>query len=570
MDNLPVETFQVICSFCSLHVLANLRLVSKTFRDRVDGSLTARRSHATPRSAILPKGEHDQNACYIRVTLSRQHEPITVIYNRYNIRHNYLEFSQNSAPSVVDGLGIVPTRVPESATQNPYHDFSLGKLDLNLWEEQEKEAIASGSHPSPPPSTTETTEMDPSVNPGRRGRRSSITQASIIRRTEHQIGQEIASGGPITPLSQTRPVRNALASSFGTASPSGTLASSLPRDHAAQGDNYMVRFARMMLGSTGSGPQSAQTRPGMTAAELAEQARQLIHTVDPEVLSSKKQYKFILSPGVHFVGDNGFIMRYTISLDPTARLLFKVDYIRVSWRWVASGVPVVLEPRLKGGLYIADPMTRKDPFPSQRIGGIYAERYNLLLREIHNQEIDHRARGELALVGYDENVLPRDFISVNLLSQPVLAWITRIDNKRTWTKPPKERKETSDGDLSESQDASSSSQDGLQRDETESSDSSDSDWEDLTSPGGLKGPSTGDAEDQEALQELLRSIKYNAGYLTARNIVEEMLAEKGYSRDLIWKYGIVRREMMGPVPGVAHAKQLLQKILASEAAESNK
>ncbi|KAF9400448.1 hypothetical protein BGX21_004284 [Mortierella sp. AD011] len=559
MNNLPVETFQVICSFCSLHVLANLRLVSKTFRDRVDGSLTARRSHATPRSAILPKGEHDQNACYIRVTLSRQHEPITVIYNRYNIRHNYLEFSQNSAPSaVVDGLGIVPTRAPESATQNLYDDFSLGKLDLNLWEEQQKEAIASESRPSPPPSTTETTEMDPSANPGRRGRRSSITQASIIRGTEHHIGQEIASGGPITPLSHTRPVRNALASSFGIASPSGTLASSLPRDHAAQGDNYMVRFARMMLGSTGSGPQSAQTRPGMTAAELAEQARQLIHTVDPEVLSSKKQYKFILSPGVHFVGDNGFIMRYTISLDPTARLLLKVDYIRVSWKWVASGVPVMLKPRLNGGLYFPDPMTREDPFPSQRIGGIYAERYNLLLMEIYNQEIDHRARGELALIGYDENVLSRDFISVNLLSQPVLAWITRIDNKRTWTKPLKERKETSDGDPLELQDASSSS------------DSSDSDWEDLTSRGDLKGPSTGDAEDQEALQELLRSIKYNMGYLTTRNIVEEMLAEKGYSRDLIWKYGIVRREMMGPVPEVAHAKQLLRKILASEAAESNK
>ncbi|KAF9359062.1 hypothetical protein BGX26_000239 [Mortierella sp. AD094] len=565
MDNLPVETFQLICSSCSLHVLANLRLVSKTFRDRVDGSLTSRRSHAVPRSAILPKGKHDQNACYVRVALNRQHEPITVIFNRYNIRHNYLEFSQNSTPSVVEGSGIVSTPGSGSAAQNPYYDFSLGKLDLNLWEEQEKEAIALGSRPLAPPSTAETTATDPNDNVGRRGRRSSITQASIIRGTEHQIGQEIANSGPITPLSHTRPVRNALASSFGTASSSGTLASSLPWDNAAQGDNYMMRFARMMLGSTGTGPRSAQTRPGMTAAELAEEARQLIHTVDPEVLSSKKQYKFNLSPGVHFIGDNGFIMRYTMSLDPAARLLFKVDYIRVSWRWAASGVPAVLKPRLEEGLYIADPMTLEDPFPEQRIGRIYAERFNLLLREINRQEISHRVRGELALVGFDEKVLPRDFISVNLLSQPVLAWITRIDNNGARTKAQKERKETS-------QDASSSTQDEPQCDEDESCHSSDADWEDLTSQsnggeGGLKVPSTGDAEDQEALQELLRSIKYNMGFLTARNIVEEMLAKEGYSRDLIWKYGIVRREMMGSVPEVAHAKQLLQKILASETAE---
>ncbi|KAF8981981.1 hypothetical protein BGZ46_001988 [Entomortierella lignicola] len=567
MESLPVETFQLICSSCTLQALANLRLVSKTFRDRVDGSLTARRVHAIPNQAILQLGNHDQSACYVRVALNREHDPITVVFNRYNPQHNYLEFSQNSTSVIIEGAFSRPATEP--TTQNTYYDFTMGKLSLNLWEQQRKEAAARKASPLPETPILQQDIAGSSSNSGRRVRRSSITQASLIRGTEHQIEQEIANNTPITPLSQIRPVRNALTSSFGTSSTSSTLTSSLPRDNVPQGDNYMKQFVRMMLGSTGTGPQNTQTRPGMTATELVEEARQLIHTVEPEVLSSQKQYKFNLTPGTHYLGDNGFIMRYSVSLNPSAQLLFKVDFIRVSWKWIISGVPAVLKQRVEEKqLYLADPMTLRDPFPQQRLGRIYAERYNLLLDEIEKQEIRHRVRGELALVGYDVTVIPRDYISVNLRSEPVLAWIMRVDSKEMKKKV---RKDASYEDPTESKSTSIITPNETPDVEEESSDS---DWEDILSQSKIdEGISTisldaskEDSEDQEALQELLQGIKQNLGYLTARNILEEMLAKEGYSRDLIWKYGIIRRELMGSVPEVKHAKQLLQKILVSEAA----
>ncbi|KAI1295692.1 hypothetical protein EDD11_007865 [Mortierella claussenii] len=630
MDSLPVEAFQLVCTFCSLHTLASLRLVSKAFRDRVDGSLTARRSHAAPKGIILPKGAHDRTACYVRITLNRQHQPITAVFDRYDPDHNYLEFKQLSDGAEICRSGFTTTSIatapPEeeevaaaadistgTAVHAPtdaggfvsaylHQDFTLGRLDLNLWEQQQDSvaSIASSSSSSPSSSTAVNNELSGQAQPTgpRTRRRLSITQAGIIRGTEQEIENELASSGPITPLSQTRPVRHAMTSALSgslTASSSpATAPGGLPRDSPVQGDNYMMRFARMILGSTGVGPQLAQTRPGMTAAELVEEARQLIHTVEPEVLSSKKQYKVWLSEGAHFIGDNDFILRYTVSKGSSpSLLLFKVDYIRVSWRWIMSGVPISIKAK-QAGVRLSvdgmDPMTLQDPFPEQRMGRIYAERFNRLLQEIKRKEVSRHIRGELALMGYDASVLPREFISINLNSGPVLAWITRsVQAGQRKAAKKSEGKEVEKETLRSGHDHTTRN-DGASDSEPE--------WEDIlpqytsgrgkgkvadTEAGIVRSSASGEQHDhgqddgdqcdedeakrdQEALNSLLQDLKDNMGYLTARNVVEEMLACQGYSRELIWKYGIVRREMMGTVPEVKQAKQWVQKIVYSEAA----
>ncbi|KAF9362608.1 hypothetical protein BGX34_005819 [Mortierella sp. NVP85] len=590
METLPVETFQLICSFCSLHVLASLRLVSKGFRDRVDGSLTARRSHAAPTIAI-PRDVHDTNGCYIRVTLNRLRDPITVVFDRYHLQHNYLEFVQHSEPAVLESLGTftvnagpIPQMIqPQATATNVYLESTLGKLDFNLWDEQRTQfkSVAPPSLLSTPVEGPATGESSASVM-GRGGRRSSITQASLIRGTEHLLQQELSSSGPITPLAQTRPVRNAMTSSFGmSSSSSGVLPSTLPRDSHEQGESFMARFARMVLGSTATDSQLTQTLPGMSAAERIEEARQLMHTIEPEVLPSKKEYKFKLSEGAHYMGDNDFIMRYTIMQDALSRRLFKVDYIRVSWRWITSGIPVVTTKSIS---HHDDPMAMEDPFPQQRIGRIYAERYNRLLQEIRKQELDQFMRGKLAMEGYDASVLPRDFISIDLRSEPIVKWITRLDQDDIPRfQPLDEPGEASPKEVLLDESSSRSLNIPLVTDDS----TTDSDWEDLSLQGGDgQGKDRGkdndkdeaihqveegsaskirqDEEDREALEELLQSIKQNLGFLSARNILEEMLAAQGYSRDLIWKYGIVRRELMGAIPEIQHAKQLLQKIVSSE------
>ncbi|KAF9956307.1 hypothetical protein BGZ72_002846 [Mortierella alpina] len=596
MDALPLEAFQLICSFCSLHVLAQLRLVSRSFHDRVDGSLTARRTHAVPTKMITLKGKHDRDACYIRFTLFRQEDPITVVFNQYNPQHNYLEFVQKSEPVVIKESGrpvsaIAPA--PDTATSATsanagiYPDYALGKLDLNLWEQQ-RELVAA---PALPSRAVEADHASP--NTASRVRRSSITQASIIRGTEHQIEQELASSGPITPLAHIRPTRHHGTSALGTPSGSSSgfsalLGASTPREAGSEGENYMMRFARMVLGATGTGSNSAQTRPGMSAAELAEEAHRLIHTVEPEVLSSQKLYKFYFSEGVHYVGDSDFIMRYTITVGPAPSQdqpttapesdpassteqdeeavptqhyqLLQVDYIRVSWNWITSGMPSNVKAKQAGSSNpedLEDASVKCSPLPNLRIGRIYAARFNRILQEIKDRGVSQHVRAELAMQGYDVSILPRDFISVNLFADPVLAWITKDD--RTTNGVPL-RRGRGDGA-------------GARReDKMDDGSGFDSDWEDLA-PGETpsKGKDKADGleneghlEDQRQLEELMQTLRDNLGLLTARNIAEEMLAQRGFSRELIWKYGIVRREMMGKVPEPALAKQLLQKIIDSE------
>ncbi|KAF9566202.1 hypothetical protein EC968_003818 [Mortierella alpina] len=604
MDTLPLEAFQLICSFCSLHVLAQLRLVSRSFHDRVDGSLTARRTHAVPTKMITLKGKHDRDACYIRFTLFRQDDPITVVFNQYNPQHNYLEFVQKSKPAVIKESGrpvYASAPIPDTvmsataAAAGIYPDYALGKLDLNLWEQQRELVTA----PTRLPHGVGAEHASPTASP--RARRSSITQASIIRGTENQIEQELASGGPVTPLTRVRPPRHHGTSASGTMSGpssgfSALLGASTPRETGGEGENHMMRFARMVLGFTGSGSNSAQTRPGMSAAELAEEARRLIHTVEPEVLSSQKLYKFNFSEGVHYVGDSDFVMRYTITVGPLPSgdqlttagegdvastteqdgdsapvqlyQLLQVDYIRVSWKWITSGMPSRVQAKQAGSSNpedLEDASVKCSPLLNLRIGRIYAARFNRILQEIKDKGVSQHVRAELAMQGYDVSMLPRDFISVNLFADPVLAWITKDD--RTINEVPLRQGR---------EDQTGSSRGDKSLDRTSDGSEIDSDWEDLApgekqSKGKGKGKdrATGlenedHSEDQKQLDELMQTLRDNVGLLTARNILEEMLAKRGYSRELIWKYGIVRREMMGIVPEPTQARQLLQKIIESE------
>ncbi|KAG0361393.1 hypothetical protein BGZ54_009114, partial [Gamsiella multidivaricata] len=501
-----------------------------------------------------------------------------------------------SEPAAVDGDGRPgggPS--PRSATLGPdggpiyeWSEYTLGNLDLNIWEEQRLQQAASASS-SGTPSGQGTTATE--TVGGGRGRRSSITQAGVIQSTEYQIQQELARPGPITPLSQMQPVRNVFSSALGTSSLFSTMAvgsTTTPQEGSQPGESYMAQFTRRVLGLTGTtGPQNARTGMGMTAAALAEEARQLVHTVGHVVMASKKQYKFMLSKGVHYIGDQDFIMKYTMVSDQENenpyQLRMKVDYIRVSWKFVTSGLPLPIKPRQVGAVATRrmeeDPIALEDPFPQERIGRIYAERFNRLASEVRRRGVSRHLRGELAMNGFDVSVLPRDFISVNLRAGPVLEWITRTDCKDHDTKDGELRRT---GVLLKEQRL-----EGANRvvGETDDNDCSDMEWEDLA-PGSKadkekgkaaaaaeKGPDTmveaDEAEDEAALEQLLGLLKQNMGLLNARNILEEMLAHEGFSRELIWKYGIVRRELMGPVPEITQARLLLKKVTDSEAASQD-
>lgn len=607
MDSLPLEAFQLICSFCSLHALANLRLVSKSFLARVDGSLTARRITARPAKIVAAKDKHDANACYIRVTLGRVHDPINVVFDNYNQEHNYLEFVQRSPPALVGSSRLfnspiatpsatspAPAITPALRDDNNSYDHTLGRLDLNLWEQQLLSQSETTQKPAPPPTAA-------------RPRRSSITQASVIRHTEYRMEQELATPGPITPVSQIRPVRNAFSSALGSSStPSSSLLSTPPnRNILGQNESYMARFARMVLG------EAEPTPTGPSAADLAEQARLLFHSVENEALSARKQYKFGLSEGVHYVGDQDFIMRYTMTFglekpeersqgataetqgqethEPTHlsfadiinqerpfRLMLHVDYIRVSWKWITCGASPIRVKARQAGVRVAesivDPMAQEHPLPHLRIGGIYAERFNRLLQEIKKQDASRHIRSELAMLGYDASILPRGFLSINLRSEPVLRWVTGESKHNDQEQQQDPQQVEVLLDEREVAPKASHGDEGL-----------DSDWEDLATPvvaidskdkGKAKQADVDetaqqtkeleDKADQAALEETVLEMKNNLGHLTTRQVLEEMLANQGYSRELVWKYGIVRRDLMGAVPEPGRADQLLKKIIASE------
>ncbi|KAF9132363.1 hypothetical protein BGW39_000302 [Mortierella sp. 14UC] len=572
IENLPAEAFQHICRFCTLHELAALRTLSTRVRDLVDDSITSRKTFAEPYNRVKPKDKHNTarnakpepkhnpHSCYVHISLKRSRQPVTAVFTRYDKQHNYLEFTQKG-----------PARV-----EIDHDNSTLGQLDFSNWEQQltsakeAKDARANASSFSPLLSQD-------SSSTASRPRRSSITQAAPIRAAQVHMEQELNNGGPIPPMPTSRPIFSSL---FGSSTASAPVTSAIG---AAAGTpaggtvfNHMAQYVLNTFASTG--PQN-----GMTAEQLTQEAMQRFHSVDNEVLPSKKQYKFELTEGTHYIGDDDFIIRYTIKVAqdeedqtaPTATntasaatpavapvceyLQFKVDYIRASWRWIASGAPKSLRPTGQPSTVAvttkvqdndldddADEDDENDrqpwqtllnPLPDLRIGRMYAHRFNMVLEEIGRQKVTLIVRGELMKLGYDVSRFPSKFVYANLRDEHVLEWVTE--------------KHFEVADVIATQEKAEE-----QRDRYD-------DWEMVEST------LTSQQIDNAELKKMVEMLMKNLGYLTARNILEEMLARQGCSRDLIWKYGVVRREMMGPVPCQAEAKKLLTKIIDSEAASGS-
>jgi hypothetical protein len=540
IEDLPPEAFQHICAFCSLHELAALRTLSKRIRDLVDASLTARNTFANPTEEVRNKQEQDPLACFIRITLQRKHQPITAVFARYNKEHNYLEFTQR-----------------DNATVDLETDTTtLGRLEFNNWEMQLKEASSSSS----------------STALQQRPRRASMTQGGSIRASQAYMEQELANGGPIQPMPTSQPI---LSSFFGS---TPTPAAPTPAATVRQGFNHMAQY---VLSTFASAPP-----PGLTTEQIQQEARRMFHAVDNEVQSSKKQYKFVLTEGSHFIGDDEFIIRYTITKKepsddaaaPTAsgpdnsqptptrpQLEFKIDYIRASWRWISSGAPKSLRSRKSTATDGDQSRERQDDrepwqtlwntLPELRIGKMYAHRFNMLLEEIGRQKVSPGVRGQLRDLGYDASLFPKKFIYANLRDEHVLRWITQEhfeeeDRNAAALRTTQEQERRTLYDDWEMVESMSASQQLAQlRDER------------------IKAER--EKVDRAELRDMVEALEEEKGYLTARNILEEMLACQGYSRDLIWKYGVVRREMMGPVPSQTDAKKLLTKVVDSEAAHAS-
>lgn len=311
----------------------------------------------------------------------------------------------------------------------------------------------------------------------------------------------------------------------------------------------------------------------------------MFHTVDNEVLSSKKQYKFVLTEGSHFIGDDEFIIRYTVtkkrpsdetsiptapepnnSLSPRPQLDFKIDYIRASWRWISSGAPKSLRSRKPtmtiGGDQGRERQDDREPWqtelntlPELRIGKMYAHRFNMLLEEIGRQKVSSGVRGQLRDLGYDASLFPKKFIYANLRDEHVLRWITQEHYQENDHKAAAALKKTQEQERR------------TLYDEWEMVESM-STSQQLAQIRAEKIKADQEKEDKAELRNMVELLEEEKGYLTARNILEEMLACQGYSRDLIWKYGVVRRNMMGPVPSQTEAKKLLTKVVDSEAAHA--
>ncbi|KAF9293162.1 hypothetical protein BGZ88_005721 [Linnemannia elongata] len=532
IESLPAEAFQHICGFCSLHQLATIRTVSKRIRDLVDDSLTARNTFANPTEEVLSKQKQDPLACFISISLKRTHQPITAVFTRYNKEHNYLEFTQR-----------------DSATVDLDVDTStLGQLDFNNWEMQ-----LNGRSKRANESSSTALQQRP--------RRSSITQAGSIRASQTYMEQELANGGPI----QSMPTNQPILSSFFGSTPTPAAAPT-PAATVRQGFNHMAQYVM----STFASPAT-----GLTTEQREQEALRLFHSVENEVLSSKKQYRFVLTEGSHYIGDDDFIVRYTITkkepaedenAEPTQpQLEFKIDYIRASWRWISSGAPK--SPRSnKGKSTIGDDQrslqddrepwqTQLNPLPELRVGKMYAHRFNMLLEEIGRQKVSPGVRGQLRDLGYDASLFPKKFIYANLRDEHVLRWITQehfeeADREAAALKKAQEQERKTLHDDWEMVELMSTSQQ-------------------LAQIRADRIKAEREKDDKAALQEMVELLEEEKGYLTARNILEEMLACQGYSRDLIWKYGIVRRSMMGPVPSQTEAKKLLAKVIDSEAANTS-
>ncbi|KAG0266175.1 hypothetical protein DFQ27_000127 [Actinomortierella ambigua] len=563
MENLPLETFQLVCSYCSLYTLAHLRLVSKSFLNKVDGSLNARRRqlgivHGKKRSASaaahksLVELKDPLKAGYITLALGKGRVPMEIAFNGYNPKYNYLEFIQKSPPVIVSvpqttaavtpatqGINLSETSNPmaqyaisELRRQEDLEPTTLGKLVLHSWEQDKRDRDA---NPLALDASTVATSSLTGASSAARPRRGSIGQAYAQQKAEAKEDQ-------------------------------------------ANDASYMGRLSRAFWGATnlsgvdGGSSSSSSNSAGASNAvgsaitghptpdSLIQAAQSRFYANDPELSPQDRQYKFDLRPGEHYLGDSDFMMKYTVGKPIDSERLFEVDYIRVSWKWILSGIgPIPGTGRTSSPLPsnasppAADIYTSASSSPSaasstttppsinKRLGGIYTERVQRVIDEVKKQGVSKVIRGELALQGYGEQMLPRDFLSVNLRAEPVLAWIMRMDQDRLsgdrddWLEA-----ETNDEDDEEVVMIVKENDkvfDVLQKSEQD--------------------------KDQQALEKMVEEMKDNLGYLTCRCILEEMLVGKGLSRSLVWSVGRVRRGLMDPVRSLAAAQDLLRILEAT-------
>ncbi|KAK3824285.1 MAG: hypothetical protein J3R72DRAFT_17473 [Linnemannia gamsii] len=620
--DLPTEVFQHICRFCTLHELAAFRAVSKRARDMVDNSITSRKTFAEPHHGTIFGAKHNPYSCYVDISLAGRSRPFTAVFTRYNKEHNYFEFSQEH---------------PDAArVKVEDEDSTLGQLYFSNWEHQltsakeARDARVSASFPSSSSSLQDSNSITshPMIP--------TFMQAGPIHAAEIHAEQELNSGEliPPSPIFQAASIALFDFSETSLLEP-GTLlpaadtpmpaAETAPPDTDAdvpatgaflQGISHMTQYVMNTFAS-------ATSESGMGTEQFTQEATQRFSSIDGECLSSKKQYKFDLTEGAHYIGDDDFIIRYTIKnvhpamhiweeeeeenmvvvegedvemegvnvgtaaiIDPAATLAvasnhrhleFKVDFIRASWRWTASGVPKSLrpgsQPSTVGTTKTQNQDLNKDdydedededdddeddrqpwqtlltPLPDLRSGRMYARRFNMVLEEIGRQSVTTSVLGELKNMGYYPSLFPNKFIYANLYDENILEWVTE--------------KHFEDIDVL-----------AALREAQEQKDQCDT-WEtveftsasyQLSKYRTKRAKEIRDKADRAVLEHMVELIKKNQGYLTARNILEEMLVYKGYSCDLIWKYGILRREMTGPVPSQAVASSLLTDVIVGDAA----
>ncbi|KAG0373796.1 hypothetical protein BGX24_011233 [Mortierella sp. AD032] len=614
--DLPTEVFQHLCRFCTLHELAALRNLSIRIRDLVDDSITSRKTFAKPYICVKskvkcspfrqpkfepskhveskekhsysrqvkpePERKHNPHSCYVHIAIKCNTKRITAVFTRYDKEHNYLEFKQKD-----------PVRVEIG------HDNStLGQLDFSNWEQQletakkAKNSRVNALSPSPLSSRDSSFTMP-------RPTRSTFTQAGPISATQIHMEQELINGGPIPPITTSQPFMSSVFG-FSTTTRSATYTAGIGAGTPARFSdcNHMKQYVFNKFASTGS-------RTGKTTKQLRQEAFQRLSAVDNEVLPSKEQYRFDLTEGAHYTGDDDFIIRYTIKVvkpikdyegsaltatntastpPPTDTLAdrdyleFKVDYISLSWRWIVTGAPKSLRHSSLPSIVVTTKKQDKDldkndddndendddeedkqpwqtllsPLPDLRIGRMYARRLNMVLEEIGRQGVSPSVRGELRDLGYDTSLFPKNFVYANLRDEHVLEWVTEkhfgeIEAATTQKNAEEQKDGYDDREMVESTSFSNL----LSKHQAE------------------RVGQERDKADKAELEEMVERLKNKQGYLTARNILEEMLACQGYSRDLIWKYTIVRREMMGPVPSQSVAKKLLTIVIECEAARGS-
>ncbi|KAF9971435.1 hypothetical protein BGZ73_005625 [Actinomortierella ambigua] len=479
------------------------------------------------------------------MTLGKGRVPMEIAFNGYNPKYNYLEFIQKSPPNIVS-VPQTTVSVPSStqninltATTNPMVQYavgelrrqedieatSLGKLVLHSWEQDKRDRDA---NPLCFNAATSTTSSASGTSSAERPRRGSIGQAYAQQKEEAKEDQA-NDAGYIGRLSRAFWGATSLGGTNGNSGNSGNSSASASN-------------------ATNTSAAAAAAGNATTPESLIQAAQSRFYANDPELSPQDRQYKFDLRPGEHFLGDSDFMMKYTVGKPIDGERLFEVDYIRVSWKWILSGIGPIpgTGRRTPSSFHDVSPtaaMSTPSASFKKRLGGIYTERVQRVIEEIQKQGVSKVVRGELAMQGYGEQILPRDYLSVNLHADPVVAWIMRTDpdklsgDRDDW-KDAETEDEGEDDEVVMVVKENDKVLDVLQKIEQD--------------------------KDQQALEQMVGQMKGAMGYLTCRCVLEEMLASKGLSRSLVWSVGRVRRTLMDPVPPPALAQDYVRILEATD------